>query len=295
MSDPNLDNVGPVNDPTPPAEAGSEPSSEGSSSELEQVRRQLSASSREAKRLKEELDNLKAERLRLELYLKNMKPPEPQQPAVESKDVDDIDAEELYSGVLKEDKNKIRNVLVKVSEAAEQRALRKLYGMAAESQEIQSSVAYLGSIPELKDPNSALSKVAWQEYVEIINNPMELAGIKPAQISLGGYSINPHAMKLAVLKAKSKVGAETSSRDAARAISDSHVVDGSEGKFSAADEKPSFNPMVHLSAEERAYVNSLRSRGEKGYTYEHYWKMLEKAHPGIQEARLKAGGPVKKA
>ena len=161
-----------------------------------------------------------------------------------------------------------------------------------ESSRLQAAVTSLSQIaPDLQDQSSPIFKKTNEIYQRLMLDPNSQL-IHQSSPTYGEYNLG--MLRDAALEAKAQLG--VSANTAQEAIRDSsiHFTEPSQ-RGEVATGASNFNPQKHLFPAERDYAMKLGQRDEnyREAPYKRYWEQLEKTHPGMQDARTKAGKPLK--
>ena len=273
--------------------------------DYETVARQRAESAREAKRLKErerELEQrLQQTEQRLYYMQGQMSNPQPAAPPEEEKSVHSYltkdEAKQLSDAVINDD----TDTVAKLQNAGFQRMKKEMYtelsSASAQQNELMNSINYIRSHEAASDPASPIWQKTMEVYTRMVSNPATMAGIKNETIPINGQQVNPHALKLSLMTAEaSQIGGSKQDEAIARELtrnSPESFIEPSEGNTTPDGKTPmKFSERVHLSAEERQHIKNIQRRSDASYTAKDYWEGLEMAHPGMQDARLKAKRPL---
>jgi len=174
----------------------------------------------------------------------------------------------------------------------EKRLDRKRKAQDFESSRMQASISSLHKIaPELQDQNSPIYKKATEIYQRNLIDPTQQLLHKESPV-YGNYNLG--MLRDAALEAKAELGVAVNTAQAVAIGTGTHFTEPSQ-RADSGEFKNNFNPQKHLSAAERDYAMKL-ARTDSNYQEEplkRYWDQIEKTWPGMQDARMKAGKPLK--
>ena len=161
-----------------------------------------------------------------------------------------------------------------------------------ESNRLQAAVSSLGKIaPELQDQNSPIFRKTNEIYQKLMMDPNSQL-LHQGSPNYGNYNLG--MLRDAALEAKAELGvAVNTAKETVRDTSTHFTEPSQRGEPQA--QNSNFNPSKHLSPAERDYAMKLGQRDSnyREEPYKRYWDQLEKTYPGMQDARIKEGKPLK--
>lgn len=240
------------------------------------------ASTQEAQRLYQENQRLN----NLLQYYSQQPPqpaPQPQHSAPATEGLDDGMAAELLNAVLDKKPETVKKFGRTLVEQAKREVMTDIMQQATTGQRIGSSVQFIRE--NLADPNAPVAQKAWTRYQQMIMDPSYIGMVQPDLVPWGNARVNPHLLRMAIIEAKGDVNGKMRQIDGEARAAAETFVEPSQPK--APPKATEFNPMKHLTKEERIYCD------KSGMTYKRYWDHLDKpGHPKLTAARLKEGKPL---
>jgi hypothetical protein len=213
--------------------------------------------------------------------------PAPVKDVLTSEEVDDFNQAWLEGKT-----EKIRQYENLKASRIEERLESKRKAQTMESSRLQAAVSSLGKIaPELQDQNSPIFRKTNEIYQRLITDPNSQL-LHQGSPNYGNYNLG--MLRDAALEAKAELGVSTNTAQAVARDTSTHFTEPSQ-RGNAGAVTNHFNPQKHLSPAERDYAAKLGQRDEnyREEPYKRYWDQLEKTYPGMQDARIKVGKPLK--
>ena len=161
-----------------------------------------------------------------------------------------------------------------------------------ESSRLQAAVSSLGKIaPELQDQSSPIFRKTNEIYQRLMVDPNSQL-LHQSSPTYGNYNLG--MLRDAALEAKAELGVSTNTAQAVARDTSTHFTEPSQ-RGGAETSTNHFNPQKHLSPAERDYATKLGQRDSnyEAEPFKRYWDQLEKTYPGMQDARIKEGKPLK--
>ncbi len=278
---------------TPPVGTDSgrqlEESSEPDHPAYRKLKDRYAGSTQEAQRLFQENLNLRNQ-LQQQYQQQQYQPQQPQYPQDDNEVLTKEEADALSDAYIDKNHDVIQKMeklkAYRIAEKTQRWTVQQIGENAAHHQRLQAAFGYIQSIPELRNPEHPLSRKTLQRYQQITMDPVNCGWVPPVNVEIApGVRVNPFLFRIAVTETKAELN-EGRSESHGKAAAD-YFVEPS-GK-TAPPPKSDFNPMKHLSASERDYVDRQRNR-IPDYNYKKYWESWK---PEMREARLKAGKPLR--
>ena len=242
--------------------------------------------------LRNQLVQLAQQQNQLQLHQQQAEYTEPAEEAPSEDVLTSEEVDDFNQAWLEGKTDKIRQYENLRASRIEKRVEGKRKAQDAESNRLQAAVSSLGRIaPELQDQNSPIFRKTNEIYQRLMMDPTSQL-IHQGSPNYGNYNLG--MLRDAALEAKAELGVSANTAKEVVRDTSTHFTEPSQ-RGDAGTGPSNFNPQKHLSPAERDYAMKWgqRDNNYREEPYKRYWEQLEKTYPGMQDARIKEGKPLK--